>query len=159
MFKLIVTFLALIVVVPATMTESSTALRFVRAHISIDNKVIFEFKTGDDGLPDADEVWDYLRTKEFRSTELFTQLSKDGKLVERDGNFTFNLGVRIGVDYGGVIEFPAGLRLIKTKSGGYLMNTEDVEFSFLNRLITRESAAQLKKPRANWDERLKLLDK
>jgi hypothetical protein len=160
MYKVMMIGLALLIfVVTAPNRESAFRSRYVQAQILLDNEIVLEFSTGDDGHPDVDEVWDYLKTKEFSSTEGWAKISKESVLVDSDGNVRFNVRVRISVTYGGDIDFPPGLQLSKTKQGGYLMNAKDVDLSFVGRMISRELASHLKRPRANWDERLKLLDK
>ncbi len=160
MYKLIFIALTFIAAIMASRTkEPDTLLRLVKARLLIDNKIVFEFSKGDDGHADADEVWDYLKSSEFRPAQNFSEISKDLGSVDNNGTIKFNVRVRINVSYGGEIDFPPGLRLTKTKEGGYLMNTEDVDISFVGRMITRESAIYLTRPKASWDERMKLLEK
>ena len=128
------------------------ASRLVRASVSVDGKVVLKSSYGDNGSPDADEVWDQLKSLTFAPTEEFASLG----LAEGAREATLESNVPVGtfgqiyvdIAFGGTGQ-TRHLRLIRVEKdqNGRLwrIHPEDIDDLFDERMIRRDQAALLKK--------------
>lgn len=132
------------------------AARYVRADISLDGKTVLEGSTGDNGKPDADDVWDYLKTIRFRATEEFLALDvkDDAKEVVLTSNAPKGElgGIVISVRYGGkaMTRKLTLVRVPRDENGReWRLDPAQVDKLFDYRFIRRSDAARLKNPQSS----------
>ncbi|MEO0650567.1 MAG: hypothetical protein AAFZ65_07815 [Planctomycetota bacterium] len=131
-------------------------MRLVPASIAVEGQVVLRASTSDDGHPDADAVWNYLRHRlVFQPTEAFEQLEVDpraeqitlGWLRGSDNALRGDppaLGLE--VRYGGE-DHPHRMTLERVAGGaGWRVAPETVERRFGHRRITRNQARALDDP-------------
>ncbi len=138
----------------STLADESRAMRVIVARISLDGKTVLEGSTGDNGWPDADEVWDYLKTIKFEETKEF--LGLEVKHDAQEMVLTSNAprgrlgGVEVYISYGGkaITRELTLIRVAGDKSGReWRLDPAQVDKLFNNRSISRSDAARLRNPR------------
>jgi hypothetical protein len=125
------------------------AARLVKMEIRVNGKVVLETSTGDNGHPDADEVWGYLNQTAFAPTEDFpaNPAGKDANELVLQGDPEQG-NVELRVRYGGTAT-TRRLKLIRVPAENgriWKVAPEEIERLFDERTITRREAAQLKTP-------------
>jgi len=136
-----------------TLAGESRAARYVRTDVSLDGKTVLQGSTGDNGRPDADQVWDYLKTIRFKATKEFPGLA-----VKHDAKETVLTssapkgkpgGVVIDIRYGGMA-MTRQLTLIRVPRDKdereWRLDPDQVDQLFDRRFIRRSDAARLKNP-------------
>ena len=145
--------------------KSPAAARLVRASVVVDGEVVLRTSTSDDGSPDADEVWGYLRGLEFEATPEFASLAAARKAEGDDGSFEL-LGtavpergksadggpyrrpeIGLSISYGGEVELRKVRFVPAATAGKWRLDKGVVERWFGLRMIAREWAVHLDKPR------------
>lgn len=127
------------------------AARFIRASLAVDGREILESSTSDDGHPDVDEVWGYLRGLEFTPTAEFEELglAPDAPklLLEKKGE---PRAIVLEVGYGGEVR-TGRLELERGVDGKgkafWKLAPAEIERLFPYRLISRAEAARLREPK------------
>lgn len=127
------------------------AARFVPATIAIDGKEILRGSASDDGKPDVDEVWGYLRGMAFTPTEEFAKLglAADASqlLLEKKGE---PKAIVLDLAYGGEVR-TWRLELARGVDGQgkacWKLAEPEIERLFSYRLISRSEAARLREPK------------
>ena len=141
----------------ASSPAAPPAERLVSASIEVDGKVVLRASTSDDGHPDADAVWGYLRAGlEFRPTEDFGSLGVAPEALEVElgwlkSRANAHLGdppkLAVDVAYGGYDE-PYQLKLVRASGAEtWRVSPETAERRFPYRRITRAQAAALEQPK------------
>jgi hypothetical protein len=130
-------------------TTEAHAARFVKMEIRVNGKLVLESSTGDDGHPDADEVWSYLNQRAFAPTKDFPAdpAGKDANELVLEGDPEQG-NVELRVRYGGTAN-TRRLKLIRISAEdgrNWKVAPEEVARLFDERTITRRQAAQLKTP-------------
>ncbi|HUQ68837.1 MAG TPA: hypothetical protein VM165_04900 [Planctomycetaceae bacterium] len=131
--------------------QTAEASRYVELLISVDGKLVLKSSLGDNGHPDADEVWRYLDDLRFAATEHFPAAAR------ADGIKTWTLHsdspegrVTVDVWYGGVATVRE-LKLIRVTPDRYgrewRVAPDELIRTFEDRTITRSQAAGLKSPK------------
>ena len=152
----LVTFSAVLAVcLPLIQPIASTPQRLILARILFDGKPILETTTSDDGYPDADAVWEYLKSIKFKPTDEFKKLMIDATAREAFLSKTGKNGdqheIIIAISYGGKAT-PDKLRLIRVPSDKrgreWTLDPLDVDSEFNLRTISRLSASKLNNPQA-----------
>jgi hypothetical protein len=125
--------------------------RFVRASIAIDGREILQGSTSDDGDPDADEVWGYLRGIAFTATEELAKLglATDAAqlLLEKKGEAK---PIVLDLAYGGEVRtWRLSLDRSQNEKGEvrWKLAPAEIERLFPQRLISRSEAARLREPK------------
>ena len=145
LWTLMLTLIALL-----SMPSESFATRHSPAHISVDGKVVLKCGGSDNGSPDADEVWETLKTRRFYPTEHFAALQIPDDVLEfiihsdaPDGE----VGIVVDVPFGGRSE-TRSLRIVRTPTDEHgptwMVDPKEVEDMYEWRTITRTQAAYLK---------------
>ena len=137
----------------SAITPEALAMRYSPAGISLDGKEVLKCGGGDDGSPDADEVWQTLKTRRFRPAEHFStlQIPDDAKeFIIKSDPPSGELGrIFVDVAYGGRSQ-TRSLRIIrvpKDKFGHeWMIDPKAVDEMYDWRTITREQAAYLNQP-------------
>jgi hypothetical protein len=82
------------------------AARYVPVKVYLNNRLILKGNISDNGLPDADAVWENLKTAELHETEAFKniQLDKIDKTFRIGSNGIGENPIRLDVRYGGLTE-------------------------------------------------------
>jgi hypothetical protein len=143
---------------------ASTPQRLILARILFDGKPILEATTSDDGYPDADAVWEYLKSVKFKPTDEFKKLkidaaAKEALLSKKDNNGDQH-EITVEIRYGGEAT-PDKLRLIRVPSDKrgreWILDPLDIDSEFNLRTISRRLASKLNKPQAikPWKSRKK----
>lgn len=136
-------------------TSSSTlATRVVMVRISLNGELILQGYLSDDGSPDADEVWEGLKTVNLEEGEAFAKLRiapdlKEYRIVGTAGRAEAP-PIRLEVDYGGVAQLRAlTIRRMPPDPAGrvWRIAAEDVDGSFDGRMLSRREAARLANPK------------
>lgn len=133
----------------------TTPQRIITARILFDGKPILETTTSDNGYPDADAVWDYLKSIKFKPTDEFNKLKIDATakevLLSKKENNVHQHEISIEISYGGKAT-PHNLRLIRVPSDKqgreWTLDPLDVDSEFNLRTISRLLASKLNKPQA-----------
>jgi len=128
-------------------TQQAHAARLVKVRVYVDEVIILEGSTSDDGSPDADVAWNYLREIQLKPTKEFETFVDRMKV--NDHSLELSATGRITVSYGGRKEFrKAFFKISKDEKGAaqYRLNSELVDKWFDSRLITRREAAGLVSP-------------
>jgi hypothetical protein len=132
--------------------SESFATRLCRADISVGGKVVLECGGGDNGSPDADEVWETLKTRHFSPSEHFTALQIPADAQEftiRSNPPEGGVAIVVDVPYGGRSE-TRSLRIIRAPSDtdgpAWMIDPKEVDEMYDWRTITRDQAAYLKHP-------------
>lgn len=127
------------------------AARFVSASISIGGREILRGSASDDGQPDVDEVWGYLRGIVFAPTEEFARLglATDAAelLLEKQGE---PKAIVLDLAYGGEVRtWRLLLQRSQNEQGELRWKLAPVEIGrlFPYRLISRAEAARLREPK------------
>lgn len=139
----------------ASRTDVAPFARFVPAVVRCDGVEVLRASTSDNGSPDADEVWYYLRNLTFQPTDEFARLgdpAADGvwRIPAQATDQEKPLPVRFTVDiaYGGRLELrelllePAG-----TGKVGWRLAPGEAERWFKHRWIARDAVAALRDPK------------
>ncbi len=128
-----------------------TAARFVRASIAFDGRVILQGSTSDDGHPDVDEVWGYLRGLAFTPTEELAKLglATDAAelTLEKKGD---PAAIVLDLAYGGEVRtWRLSLERSRNEKGEvrWKLAPAEIERLFPYRLISRAEAARLREPK------------
>ena len=79
--------------------KSTDGHRLVSMRILLDDQELFECATSDDGHPNADAVWDYLKLAEFRRGEDFAD--SESKIRRDENGVSLTGDVKVDVAYGG----------------------------------------------------------
>ena len=131
----------------------SHAARYVKAEISLDGKILLVGSRGDNGQPDADEVWDYLKTITFKRTEEFLALKfkDDAKEAVLTSNAPKGGPGTIVIDmgYGGktTTRELTLIRVPRDENGGeWRLDPAQIDKLFSRRFLRRSDAARLKNP-------------
>jgi hypothetical protein len=138
-------------VVAGFLAPAAEAARRIRATISLDGKPILESSHGDNGHPDADEVWGYLKELTFEPLQAFPAPEGHAKEFTLTSNPPpGELGrIVIDVDYGGETRIRE-LKLLRVPRDKYgrewKLDPAAVDALFDGRLISRRDAARLAKP-------------
>lgn len=129
----------------------SPSARFVRASIAFDGREILQSSTSDDGHPDVDEVWGYLRGLAFTPTEELAKLglATDAAelLLEKKGQPT---AIVLDLAHGGEVRtWRLSLERSQNEKGEvrWKLAPAEIERLFPYRLISRAEAAQLREPK------------
>ena len=136
-----------------TLASEARAARMLAAHISLDGKIVLETWFGDNGRPDADEVWDYLKTIKFEATKEFLglEVKHDAKEMVLTSNAPRSRrGVVVYISYGGeaITHELTLVRVARDESGReWRLDPAQVDRLFNNHLISRSDAARLRNPR------------
>jgi hypothetical protein len=124
--------------------------RFVRASIHLDGREILRGSTSDDGSPDVDAVWGYLKGLEFQVTEELQKLAlpTDGSelVLEKKGEPN---AIVLAVAYGGEARtWRLSLSRVLASDGTpcWKLRPTEIERLFPYRLISRAEAARLREP-------------
>lgn len=144
----------------STLGGEARAARYVKAVIAVDGNIVLEGSTGDNGRPDTDEVWDYLKTIRFKATEGFRALGveDDAKEVILTTNALkgqlgiTHLGIVVNIRYGGkaMTRQLAVVRVPRDQHGReWRIDPAQVDELFDRRFIRRSDAARLKTPRSS----------
>lgn len=147
--QLLLVFAAL--AVAGLLAPAAEAARFVKVTISWDGKPILEGSMGDNGHPDADEVWGYLKELTFKPLEAFPAPEGDAKEFTLVSNPPQGELGRIVIDvrYGGQAR-TRELKLVRVprdeQGRQWKLDPADVDRLFDDRLISRRDAARLAKP-------------
>lgn len=134
--------------------------RMVMAEVSQGERVVLRASTSDDGHPDVDEVWGYLRGMTLEPTADFAALGVDEKSAEftmrgepfegGDGSSPRRPTLRLEIDYGGRAQLRE-LRLLRatTDAGkaGWRIDPAELDRHFSGRWIRRVEAGLLEKPK------------
>lgn len=131
----------------------SHAARYVKAEISLDGKTVLEGSRGDNGQPDADKVWDYLKTIKFKPTEEFLALkvkdeAKEAVLTSKAPKGELGTVV-IDIRYGGktTTRELTLVRVPRDENGReWRLDPAQVDKLFSRRFIRRSDAARLTNP-------------
>jgi hypothetical protein len=129
-------------------TQQAQAARLVKIRVYVGEVVILEGSTSDDGSPDADRTWNYLREVHLKPTNDFEK--HVDMMAIKDDSLELNTSGKITVAYGGRKEFRKAVFTKSTDGKGavqYRLETELIEKWFDSRLITRREAASLKSPK------------
>lgn len=146
--------------------RSGPATRLVLAEVSVGGEVVLRGSTSDDGEPDADEVWGYLKHLRFAPTDAFAGLgvAADAEALELLGEVRPSTAtserpiheptITLDVHYGGVAALRR-LSLVRAPSeagGGqrgaeWRVAPDERERYFDLRRITRREARLLDDPR------------
>ena len=132
------------------MTSESLAERYSPAEISLDGKKVLECGGGDNGHPDADEVWATLKTRQFRPAAHFSILPipDDAKeFIIKSDPPSGELGrIFIEVPHGGHSQ-TRSLRIIRVPKDKYghewMIDPKAVDEMHDWRTITRHQAGSL----------------
>ena len=136
------------------------AARYVKADIAVDGKIVLEGSTGDDGRPDADGVWDYLKTVRFKATEEFRGLGvrDDAEEIVLTTNAPkgklgiAHFGIVVNIRYGGKA-MTRELTLVRVPRDDHgrewRLDPEQVDKLFDRRFIRRSDAARLRNPQSS----------
>jgi hypothetical protein len=135
------------------MTSESLAARYSPAEISLEGKKVLECGGGDNGHPDADEVWATLKTRQFRPAAHFPilQIPDDAKefIINEDPPRGDVGKISIDVLFGGHSQ-TRSLRIIrvpKDKFGHeWMIDPKAVDEMYDWRTITRDQAGYLRHP-------------
>lgn len=141
-----------------------TPQRLILARILFDGKPILEATTSDNGYPDADEVWNYLKSVKFKPTDEFKKLKIDAAakeaLLSKKENNGDQHEITIEISYGGKAK-PRNLKLIRVprdkRGREWTLDPLDVDSEFNLRTISRLLASKLSDPQATkpWRSRKK----
>ena len=131
----------------------SHAARYVKAEVFLDGKTLLVGSLGDNGQPDADEVWDYLKTIKFKPTEEFLALkikddAKEAVLTSKAPKGEPGTIV-IDIRYGGktTTRELTLIRVPRDKNGReWRLDPAQVDKLFGRRFLRRSDAARLKNP-------------
>ena len=134
--------------------REATAQRLVRASVWLDGKVLLGASTGDDGHIDADGVWEYLKRLKLQPTEEFKKLNVDPTAKEvtlsSKGPKGERIEIVVRIAYGGRAT-PRKLKLVRVPKdeygGEWSLAPAEVDGMFNLRLINRELASRLRKPK------------
>lgn len=129
-------------------TEQAHAARLVKVRVYVGEVVILEGSTSDDGSPDADAAWNYLREVQLKPTDRFEEFVD--KMTTSDGSLELSATGKITVAYGGRKDFRKAVFTKSTdekKEVQYRLDNELIEKWFASRLITRREAAGLLSPK------------
>ena len=133
------------------MASESFAMRLTKAEIRVNGKVVLESSGGDDGKPDADQVWERLKTAQFKRAEHFStlQIPDDAKEFEITSDDPQG-GIEVDSAYGGEGRTRT-LRIIRVPNpqlGREWMidDLKAMDGMRESRRISREEAAFLKHP-------------
>lgn len=144
-------------------SRPAPAARMVLAEISLNGEVILRGSTSDDGHPDADEVWGYLKGEFFlHPTENLSIAGEDrerGRLELHGAPTGLEAGshgpryhptLGLEIAYGGQCELRE-LSLIRVRTDddteAWKVDPETVDRWFAHRRITRREASLLEDPR------------
>lgn len=138
--------------------------RIITARLLLDEKPILEADTSDNGYPDADAVWGYLKFIKFKSTDEFKKLNINAAaqeaLLSKKGSNGDLHEIIIEIEYGGKAT-PRNLKLIRVPSDKrgreWTLDPLDVDSEFNLRTISRLLASKLSEPQATkpWRSRKK----
>lgn len=141
---------------PAPANDARVPLaRYVPAVVTCDGVEVLRASTSDNGRPDADEVWYYLRGLTFLPTDDFARLGdpaegKPWRIPAAAKEAEKPLPVRFTVDvaYGGKVELRE-LLLVPAGEGkaGWRLAPGEAERWFSHRWIARAAAADLRDPK------------
>lgn len=134
--------------------------RLVMAEVSLGERVVLRASASDDGHPDVDEVWGYLRGMTLEPTAEFAALGVDATAEEftmlgdpfegGDGSSPRRPTVRLEIDYGGRAQVRE-LRLLRTATAAgkpaWRVDPAELDRHFSHRWIRRVEAALLEKPK------------
>lgn len=130
---------------------SAPVARFVPASIAMDGKEILRGSTSDDGHPDVDEVWGYLRGITFSPTDDFAKLGLAADtaqlLLEKKGE---PKAIVLDLAYGGEVRtWRLELERCVDAHGKpcWKLAPPEIERLFSYRLISRSEAARLRDPK------------
>jgi hypothetical protein len=125
--------------------------RFIPASIAIDGREILRGSTSDDGHPDVDAVWGYLRGIAFTPTEELAKLglATDAAelLLEKKGE---PKAIVLDLAYGGEARtWRLALERSQNEKGEvrWKLAPAEIERLFPYRLISRADAARLREPK------------
>lgn len=143
-------------ILAAAVACESHAARYVKAEISLDGKTVLVGSIGDNGQPDADEVWDHLKTIRFRPTEKFLALkikddAKETVLISNAPKGELGTIV-VNIRYGGKATTRALtlVRVPRDENGReWRLDPAKVDKMFDRRFIRRSDAARLKNPKSS----------
>jgi len=128
--------------------------RLVRAEVLLGETTLLLGSTSDDGRPDVDAVWQYLRDLRLQPTEAFTALrdERDEAAAEAEGHpqadrWTLRRGeedpwIHLRVAYGGRAEVHT-LTLLRAEDGAWRVDPTDLERYADMRWIRRREATAL----------------
>ncbi len=124
--------------------QTSFASRLVRIEVSLGDVVILEGSTGDNGRPNADEVWKYLAKVHLRPTKDFEHLVPKNAIIAN--KLFLNAKGKLVVQYGGQMEFKSVTFIKVEHRGKPYWQLEPVYISRWtnSRLIRRSDAGGLK---------------
>jgi hypothetical protein len=129
---------------------TAQAARFVRVQIILEGRVILEGNASDDGSRDADQLWDALKSVEFKPTAEFHKLNVDADVQETVLKSTSPAGelvnLKIEVAYGGTaITNELRIKRVPVDDQGreWQLDSNDVTRLFDSRMISRSEAANL----------------
>jgi hypothetical protein len=134
--------------------SNAWAARFVPAEVLLDGKVILEGNASDNGHRDADELWEALKTVQFKPTEEFWKLNIDNEaaraVVESTAPKGQQVNLKIEVTYGGMaLTRKIRVYRVPPDSAGrdWRIDAVDIEDLFDSRMISRRDAAGLVNPK------------
>jgi hypothetical protein len=141
--------------VPASPNDVAPFARFVPAVVLCDGVEVLRASTSDDGSPDADEVWYYLRNLTFQPTDEFARLGSPTvggtwRIPAAAAEQPKPLPVRFTVEvaYGGKVDLRE-LQLVPAAGGntGWRLAPGEAERWFQHRWIGRSAVAGLRDPK------------
>ena len=163
-FPLVLALLLLALIAALANARGPYSARIVTAEVSLDGQVVLRGSTSDDGRPDADAVWEYLRQLSLTPTAKLASVAPERREDHEGGAFSLlgraeperrgadggpwrHADIQLDIAYGGAAELRT-LRLIPTaKPGEWRVDLAAIEGWFGLRTIRREWAARLEEPR------------
>ena len=134
--------------------HDDTAARLVAAEVRLGDVVLLRGSTSDDGKPDVDQVWDYLRELRLQPTAAFDEL-RAGRAAEAEagaepvaeGSWKLRRRdedpwIHLRIAYGGRAEVFV-LTLLRDEGGRWRVDPADVARYADMRWIRRSEAARL----------------
>lgn len=145
----------------ALLDRPAPRARLITVEVLVAGELLLRGTASDDGTPDADAVWAYLRNVALTPTEAFGKLgvAADAKahtlfgtpIPPRGGRgeLRHERDVVVAISYGGVVEtFDVVLQRTKDRNGddAWRLHPKELEDHFWLRRITRRQAAELERP-------------
>lgn len=150
------THISLVALFAVALASPADAMRLLRASVTLDGKEILTSSTGDNGSPDADAVWNRLKTLDFKPTAEFAKLglAADAKSLTIGGDLPGAAKrvrrVQLSIAYGGMA-YCWTLKLVRAPAHPdgprWRVHADEIDRHFQYRMISRTEAARLKDPR------------
>ena len=131
---------------PMLLAKSPSPMRAVKIEISLDGKTILKRGTGDNGSPDADQVWGYLDGLGMIATHDFPDFDPEND----GGEIVINGDIQVKINSGGQVnlrQLALNYRDDVDRERHWSLPEGWVEAHFPRRLISRRLASRLNNPR------------